>query len=422
MRRGVGFVAGFAAARAILFLAPIVLANLLPIDLYGRVEFAQSTAMLGALLVGLGLPASVPLVLLRDEVAARWESLLALAAGMATLLLVIAAASAFRYSGLAWPVFLPLATAILLLQGLWSTTLKSQGHSTGAMFLDAGFWVSALAGGVIVAFLGGNAASLAGALSVYAAALLGWTLFALRANKTPITANDVRENIRVSLPLMMIGILAVLVNSSNRIILNWAASPEILGYFAIMFRATAIPIVGHQILIIGQFRNLFSWDERTLGRRATAIPAGVTLLAFVFWVFIDQFGYLLGPRFAETFAQFRLPTLLVLALTVLWSAIGLNDLLVSRLLIAGKVARFAAAYLAVALPALTLFTIHASRTGDAGVVLYDFVVAQSCMMLGYFLIQAAVIWRNGHRFTFLWGTALLGYAFLILTFVVGERL
>ena len=421
MRRIIAYVTGFGIARGALFAAPIVLANLLPVELYGRLELAQSMAVLGALVFGLGLPASVPLALLRDEVRARWDTLLFLLAGLAIVLLIISAGNALVLSSAtALPVLVPLAMAILLLQGLWANSLKSHGKGTGAVLLEAGFWITAVLGGVIIAAGVGGSWTLAVALSGYAALLLALTIRACLDARTAFGPADLLENVKVSVPLMMVGLLSVLVSSSGRIILGYTSTVEIMGLYAIIFRATALPIVGHQLLIVGLFRALYTWDVATLKRRALIIPVGVSVLAFGFWLVVDHMGFLLGPRFAETFPRFRVPALLILAQTVLWSAISLNDLLNSRLLIAGRVARYLAAYLILALPALALVTAHGNAGGQPATTLLTFAIWHSALMFGYYLTQCLAIWRAGHRYPLLWASALTGYVVLVVFFLAGE--
>lgn len=422
MIRFARFVLGFGIARTALFVAPIVLANLLPVELYGRLELAQATGVLAAMVIGMGLPASVPLVLLRDEVRARWDSLLAVMIALSGVLLLIGAANACLFAPLSLPALLPLATSILLLQGLWATTLKSKGMSTASVFLEGGFWLFALLGGAIALAIGADHHFVSLMLAIYAGGLFASTVRSFKAARAPFGWGDIVENLRVGLPLMAMGIMSVAVSNLGRMIPGYAAGAELAGYYANLFRATAIPIVGHQILVIGQFRNLFSWDENLLARRAIVIPAGVTALALMFWFAIDDFGYLLGARFAQASVQFRWPTLLILAQTVLWSAIALNDLFNSRLLLAGRVARYAAAYLAGAIPILIVITAVAKDGGTIGNTLLIFSASQSAVMVGFFLIQCAVSWANGHRFLAPWGTALAGYGFLLAVFAMGEAI
>ncbi|EBA13969.1 hypothetical protein RCCS2_08769 [Roseobacter sp. CCS2] len=404
-----------------MFFSQIILANLVSVELYGRLELTQSVAVLCALIIGLGLPASVPLVLLRDEVKARWDTGLLLTGVIAVLLLFVSAIAALSSDTItSFFVLIPLATAALLLQGLWATVLKAKGKSTMAVSLEAGFWVTILLGGALIVWGVGHQSILVAVLAIYAALLLLWTIRAYYDIRMPFDLADLRENLRVSLPLMVIGLLSVLAVYSSRIILGTFSNLEVLGLYAILFRATAVPLVGHQLLIIGLFPKLFSWDEAILKQRAVVIPLGVTVFALAFWLLVDQFGAVLGDRFAEVFVQHRVTALLILSQTVLWSAIALNDLLNSRLQIAGRVAWYAAAFLLISLPILAFVTVRSNTDGNVGSTLMTFAVWHSALMLGFYLTQCIAIWRNGHRYTLLWLSALGGYAALLVLFLFRE--
>src|SRR5690606_12261425 len=125
LRKTVAYVSSFALARGGLFFAPIMLANILPVEQYGALEIAQSLAALAALVVGLGLPHSAPLILLRDEILARWDTLLwiiIMISGAAMMFSLALSIAGHRVLG-PW-VLVPLTLAILLTQGLWSAVLK----------------------------------------------------------------------------------------------------------------------------------------------------------------------------------------------------------------------------------------------------------------------------------------------------------
>lgn len=418
-RKVVAYVAGFGLARGALFFAPIVLANLVSVELYGTVELAQSVAVIGALLLGCGLPASVPLVLLRHEVKARWDTLLGIVAVLALALLIAAVAIGMATgSGTSLAVLIPLGMAVLLLQGLWATTLKTRGQSTKAVFLEAGFWVAAAIGGGIITLVAAPAVMLSLALAGYGLFLWIFTAGSYIETRRAFKLCDIRDNLSVGAPLMFTALLAVLVSSAGRLVLGYSSSIETVGLYAILYRATALPLVGHQLLIIGMFRQIFSLDNKVLQQRVLVIPLGVTGFALLFWLLADHIGILLGERFVQVYGEYRLEALIILTQTVLWSAIALNDLLNARLLIAGQVARYSLFYLILALPILVLITIRAESGGELASTLYTFVIGHSALMLGYYLTQCVAIFCLGHRFTKLWICVLSCYAVLLFVIFV----
>lgn len=402
------FIAGFGTARALLFVAPIALANLLPLDQYGQFELAQSWASIGALLLGFGLSATVPLIRLRDEIEGRWDSLLLLVAALAGGCLLLALGAAARLGTLyAMPVLVPLAAGVLMFQGLWATTLKSEGRSTSAVFLEAGFWNVAVAGAALI-YLSGNRlpeSTISAFLLAYATVLMTVTLVQFTRNRAGVIAmTDLRRNFALGLPLMFTSMLTVIISSSGRLVLGQTSGVEVVGLFAVLYRSTTLPLVGHQILIIGFFRQLFSWSDEVLRARASVIVLGVTGMVLAFWLLAPALGFLLGQRFTETFGTYRAAGLVLLVQTILWSAIALNDLINSRLQIAGRVTRATAPVLALGLGALWFWTSARADTLDAKALLNGFISGHFALMATFYAVQCAVSARLGHRFLRLWLT------------------
>lgn len=391
------YIVGFGLARGSLFVAPILLANLIPISMYGKFEFAFAIAAISALVLGFGLQATVPLVLLRPEVTARWDTLLWTLSRIACVGFAVAiAAWVIRGVGFDVWVLIPLIAGVLILQALWSTTLKSRDQGTSAVFLEAGIWTFAVAGAVLV-FLGAFSPSfITGAILVYGVVLFTVTLRTQAAIHEPFSLKDIKVNIVLGLPLMITALFALLVSSSGRLVLGSTADIETVGFYAILYRATALPLVGHQLLVIAFFKRLFVWEIPTLQRRAPIIVFGVMAFVMSFWILAKPLGWLLGPKFVEVFTNFPIEGHVILIQTILWSAVALNDLLVSRLRIAGRVAWFTGGYLIITLPVLV------SLTSFSSAKLFTFVIFHAALMLGYYLVQCIAIWQLGYRFGALW--------------------
>lgn len=419
------FVAGFVAARAVLFVAPIALANMLPLDHYGRFELAQSWASIGALLLGFGLPATVPLIRLRDEIEGRWDSLLLLMAALAGGCILLALGTATGLGTLyAVPVLVALAVGVLMLQGLWAITLKSEGRSTSAVFVEAGFWAITVVGAGLIKLSENRMpeGTISTTLLAYAAVLMTVTVVQFnRSRAGTIAMTDLRRNLALGLPLMFTSVLTVIITSSGRLVLGETSGMETVGLYAVLYRSTTLPLVGHQILVIGFFRQLFSWSDEVLRARATVIVLGVSIMALSFWVLERWFGWMLGGRFVEIFARYRTEGLILLVQTIVWSAIALNDLINSRLQIAGRVTRLTAPFLFIGLSALSLWTWNESQKQDISAILHGFVLGHLCLMAGYYVVQCLGAYLLGHRFIRLWLTTFIATSVAGLVIFIGER-
>lgn len=405
------FAAGFGIARALLFFAPIIMANSLPLEHYGRFELAQSWAAIGALVLGLGLSATVPLIRLRDEIEGRWDSLvllIALLSGGCLLVALVIAVGSATLSSLA--VLVPLGMSVLMLQGFWAMTLKSEGHSTPAVFVEAGFWTMGVTGAVLI-FCSGNRLSedtIGFTLLAYAAVLTLVT--ALQFHRSRIGAVrilDLRRNLTLGLPLMWTGALTVIVSSSGRLLLGQSSGMEAVGIYAVLYRCTALPLVGHQILVIGLFRQIFTWSDELLRDRSLLIILGVTSLVLAFWLLEPVLGFLLGPKFTEVISMHRNEGFMLLLQTILWSAIALNDLINSRLQIAGRIARLTSLVLVMGMSALWLWISSRANALETGELLHGFILGHFMVVAAFFAAQCIASARIGHYFLKLWATVIV---------------
>lgn len=415
------YLAAFGIARASLFAAPVLLANLVSISDYGQVETAQSLGSILSVLAAFGLSSTIPLILIQKDRSARWDTLLLMiAAGSSTIIAIgVIGGLIARDSGSLW-FLVPFATASLMLQGLWSTVLKAHGKGTAAVFVEASFWMAALAGGLLYAGFGPSLAWLAGLILVQCAILLAITIRTWLEVRAPFGLDDLRNNLQLAAPLLFTAILSIFVSTAGRAILSMVSPGEAVGLYAVLYRATALPLVAHQILIIWQFREAFSWDEAKAGRLLALIVAAVAASALLLWLMLPPLGWLLGQRFFETFSQHGAAAGIILAQTVLWSAIAMNDLLNSRLKIAGTVAVGTALFLALAVPSVLVWLDRFPVEFNPAAMLNRFVAGYAALMLGFYLVQCGAMYRKGARFPALWGVSIVSFVSLVTLSLTSE--
>jgi O-antigen/teichoic acid export membrane protein len=406
LSRAIYYLVSFGLARGSLFLAPIVLANLLVPSHYGTLELVQALASVGATVLALGTSATVPLVLVRNITTATWGGVLLHQAGSVALLAgLVVVALLFSAPSVVW--LTALCTGGLMLQSLWSVTLKSQGRGEASLLIDAGFW-GVMALSVLVAYglavpSAQRAAWAVGALAIHLTALVCWTVWRLAQVVPRETYRTYASTVSAGLPLMAVTLLALLATTSGRLGIGLLSTPENTADYAVLFRATALPIVAHQVIMVAGFRQIFELPMSEIERRLPVVVGLVGACVVAFWLLSGVAGALLGPAFVSAFARHRVEGLLILSQCILWSAIALNDLVSTRSQSAGAVARGSALYFAVVLPLAWWFL--SSRP----VTLSLFVPVHSAVMTGYFLVQVVVMWRCGIRLLRTWGLTLAGF-------------
>lgn len=408
-RRFGAYVMSFALGRGALFGAPLLLANLLASGDYGRLETAQAAASLLANAATLGTAGLVPLVLLRHTQGTTFGGIvvhhLALVAGCVAVALGtwLAGASA------AWPLA-AIFTAAVALQSLGSTHLKTQGRSDAAVLLDAGLF-----GLMALAALGAHLLGVRSAISwvvvaalAYATALTAVYLRMLNRERSRGHALQWRAALGMGLPLMLGGIVSLLATTSGRLGMGILAGPLVAADYAVLSRAAALPIVAHQLILIARFRNLFTLPHAEVERAAEQIVALVAASALGFWLLAPWLGILLGPVFVAAWSSHRLPGAWIAAQAVLWSAIALNDLVISRHQVMARILPISASFIALALGAGWLVLRH------LGADLAHFVYTHAVVMLLFYAVQSAAMAANGIRLWRVWRTTVGVYLFMIM--------
>lgn len=408
------FLFTFGLARGALFVAPIVLSNLLSPADYGVIEMAQAFASVSVPLLALGMGSVVPLALVLKRENLSWAAILlhhlGVGVALAGLALILMAAGA---GVVLWLSIL--ALAVLMLQGLWSVSLKSYGRGETSLLMDAGFWCSLTIAGLLA--FGFSLPDqqrwewAVGALMLYLLMLIGLTYGALARVRQPSQPLHYRETLRAGLPLMAGTLLSTLATMSGRLGMGVLSSPEVVADYAVLYRATMLPIVAHQVLMVSGFRLIFELPPAMLQRRLSLMVGLVAACVAGFAAFSSLFGFALGPRFMATFAAYRVEGLLILAQCVLWSAVPLNDILAARHNTASLMMRCTVFYLVVAFSLAWWFLSHEPVTLARFVPIHSFVLA------GYFLVQVAVLYSSGLRLMSAWGLAagsFFGFSLLAL--------
>jgi O-antigen/teichoic acid export membrane protein len=413
--RVVRYLLAFGLARGGLFAAPILLANLLAPADYGRLEFAQAMAAFAAPVLALGTASAVPLALVTIAPGVAWGAIVlhhvVVFAGIAAVVL-----AAWALGGGAGLLLALLATGALLLQSLWSVLLRSLGRNEPSLLLDSGLWLvlatSAALTHVAGVSVGARGPLATAALAVYALALAVPLLPVLRRVDFHDARSHYRSTLRTGLSLMAVTVLTMLAVNLGRLAVGSFTTPEVTAEYGALFRATAIPIVVHQVVMVARFRQVFEWPIERVQRTFPWIVGLIISSVILFWGLSGYAPLLLGQAFGRAFEHHRAVGLLVLAQCVPWSAIALNDLAATRQQVAGGVARASVLFFALALPAAAIGAVVTSA-GLLGIV-----ATHSALMLGYYAVQSYSLHRHGVSLPATWWLAGSAYALLsLLAFV-----
>ena len=393
------YLTSFVLGRGVLFGAPLLLANVLARPDYGLLETAHALASVSANVAALGTVGLVPLVLLGQVQRTGLAAIVVHHFALVGLCALVALAGWTSSASGPW-VPAALLTAAVLLQSLGSTHLKTLGRGEASVLLDAGLFGLMAAAGWLAHLLdrGQEARWVWVAACAYAAGLL------LYLRRLPVLlrqppfglAATWQVAVRLGVPLMLGGIVSLLATTSGRLGMGLLAGPLVAADYAVLSRAAALPIVAHQLVLIARFRHLFTLPHDQVERAAMQIVLLVAASGLGFWLLNAWFGGLLGPAFVAAWDGHRLSGQWIVAQAVLWSAISLNDLVISRHQIMSRVLPATASAVVLAMLA-GLWWLH-----RVGPTLANFVQIHGVLMLLFYAVQSAAMHALGVRLWRVW--------------------
>jgi len=193
----------------------------------------------------------------------------------------------------------------------------------------------------------------------------------------------------MGLPLMLGGFVSLLAATSGRLGMGLLADPVVVADYAVLARAAALPIVAHQLILIARFRHLFTLPPADVERATLQVVQLVALSALGFWLASPWLGWLLGPAFTAAWVKYPLASIWIVAQATLWSAIALNDLVISRHQVMARILPASAAFMALA---MLLGWLLLTRIGAS---LDHFVYVHGTVMLLFYLVQSAAMLAAG---------------------------
>ena len=405
------YLATFAAGRGALFLAPIVVANVMPVSSYGQVEWAHAAGSLLATGLAVGTSSVAPLVELGQERRTNLGSVLVHHIGVSILLFV---------TGLGIASFLPdqssmalasLMGGVLVLQSLWSVLLKMRSRNEASILLDAGAFTIIAASAVfgLSVLHAVPLQAVAFGLLIYGLVLLGRTLVESRITAQHNSRHLWREALLCGAPLMVGALVSTAVTTSGRFAMGLLADAALTGEYGALMRVGALPVIAHQVVMIARFRSLYTDDVSRIAHAVERILAIVSVSALGFWLVSPLVGHLFGESFALARARHPRAFILILVHTLFWSGLALNDLLLARQGALGRALRWTIPCLVVGIGAIGV-ALH-----FAGVSLEAFAALHVLVMAAFFSVQCAVLRATGMTLRRAW--ILVAVVSVILGFI-----
>ena len=320
------FLVTFLITKGSQFFIPVVLANILPREVYGSLEVAMSSALIILSVVSLGSTAFISRRLIQNE---SWISLSVIKFYLILVTIVLVGLS-FLCEFLSVFPTLKLALifcAVLLLQGTVSTELKSIRRRNASLIIDVLLWLALL----VWAFLTYSIDLFhTSSYSFWFIALYFIALFIKvgSAIKPPIIPNwrtGVRY-IKEGLNIVVMGFSGAVVASGGRLIVGFGIGDEAAGNFSALYRIAIFPIVFHQLIMLYFYKDSFKRDHERFKLLGASVFWIITIISVLFFFALHYSYSFFGEAFSSNFIDYPVAFLALMLTIPFWSATSINEL------------------------------------------------------------------------------------------------
>ena len=326
------FLFSFIFTKGIVFLTPLLLADLLTKEDFGKLEYALAGLgfVLNAL-INLGVPGGYPYFQLREKAVevANGFNLHLIWLGF----LFLANQLAYFLFGLGIELYMSFNVAYIIANQLfYSTILKTNEKPIKAIFFDSGIYILLLL--LYLTFywdLTGTSIStinlvLLGYASLYF--IQGIRKFLL-GDRKEITA-QYRRILKYSINVMLGSFLIFLLTASGRILVEYFFGYEEVAGYAFYFRISAVAVMIYQMISILYYRKLYTSNPTKLDNYFSLFFLSMGFLSVALFFVAPYILEVFSAFFNQTYLEYKGIYFLLSFQMVMWIATALNSSIVDR--------------------------------------------------------------------------------------------
>ena len=326
------FFFSFFLTKGIVFLTPLLLADILIHEDFGKLEYALAGLgfVLNAL-INLGVPGGYPYFLLKEKsvkvsngfnMHLLWLSLMFFGNQIAYFLL-----------GFGLELYMSFNVAFIIAnQVFYSTRLKTNEKPIKAIFFDSGIYLLLLL--LYLIFYWDLSAVSISTINLF---LLGYASFYfilgirkfLLGDKTEIII-QYRRILKYSISVMLGSFLIFLLTASGRILVEFFFTFEDVAGYAFYFRISAVAVMIYQMISILYYKKLYTYVPAKLDSFFSLFFLAMGMLSVALFFVAPYILELFSEFFNHTYAQYKGIYFLLSFQMVMWIATALNSSIVDR--------------------------------------------------------------------------------------------
>lgn len=376
------FLLSFTFCKTIVFLVPLILAEVLSKDNFGIVEYAL--AGLGMILnttINLGVPGAYPFFKLRKKSLYILKGFELHFLWLLVLFLVNQFCY-FLFDNFAIEYYMALNIAYIVANQVFiSTKLKTDDKIIKAIFFDSGVYVILLLF-IALNYIGLTKSSLDSInlfIQIYATTYALFSLLKLFNLKKKYLVKYIRI-LKFSYPILFSSILIFFITVSGRFLIEFVFKDfELVGIYSFYFRLAAIVVMIYQVISISFFKKIYTLEPKILDKYFAAF--------FIALYIISSFSFYLSHSIAPFFSEYYSDTIIeynsiyfiLSAQVVFWISSALTSNIIDREELAKKIS--AVFFILIFLFGLALFLYK------------DVLTLQSYVLIHFIVIFLATIFQ-----------------------------
>ena len=333
MKKNIGFLFSFFLAKGMVFLAPILLADILTERDFGVLEYGLAgVGMLINAVINLGVPGAYPYYILKRKN-------LKIKNGFSLhplWLLLFFTANQILYFGcnlFSLEMFMAINVSYIIAnQQFFSTKLKSHENIFKAVFLDAGVYILLMffVVGSLMGILEPTIYNINTGVLIYGVLFGIYGVVAFIRTQKEYILTHYSELLKFSFHLLISSSFLFLLAVSGRILTKHFFDYEATGIYGYYYRLAAIVVMIYQVISIRYFKDIYTLNPKKLDAYFSYFYLFIFGLSVLLYFIAPYIMPYISEYFSETYNSNKEVFFIIFCQMTMWIATALNSNIVDR--------------------------------------------------------------------------------------------
>lgn len=333
MKKNIGFLLSFCLAKGTVFLAPILLADILTERDFGVIEYGLAgVGMLVNAVINLGVPGAYPYYILKKQ-NNKIKNGFSLHPLWLLLFFIINQILYFGFDLFGLEIFMAINVSYIIAnQQFFSTKLKSHENIFKAVFLDAGVYILLMifVAGSYTGILNPTIYNINFGILVYGVLFGTYSIWAFINTHKDHILEHYGELLKFSFHLLISSSFLFLLAVSGRILTKHFFGYEATGIYGYYYRLAAIVVMIYQVISIRYFKDIYTLNPKKLDAYFSYFYAFIFILSLAIYFITPFIMPHVSAYFSETYVQNKEVFFIIFCQMTMWIATALHSNIVDR--------------------------------------------------------------------------------------------